>query len=90
MESLVEYVEVFDEMKIKEAAVYDKHESKIDGFVNLALMSFEQSVNEDTIPVATRVLAFMVRGLFIKLIHTWHNSPLPVKSWSTCNVLISK
>ena len=82
MESLEEYqkyVEVFDEMKIKEVAVYDKNESKIVGFVTLALMSFEQSVNEDTIPVATQVLVFMVRGLFIKLIHSWHNSPLPVK-----------
>ena len=39
MESLEEYVEVFDEMKIKEAAVCDKHESKIVGFINLALMS---------------------------------------------------
>ena len=39
MESLEEYVEVFDEKKIKEAAVYDKHESKIVGFVKLVLIS---------------------------------------------------
>ena len=60
LEEYQKYVEVFDEMKIKEAAVYDKNESKIVGFVNLALMPFEQSVNEDTIHVATRVLVFMV------------------------------
>ena len=53
-------------MKIKELGiVYNKHESKIVGFVNLGavndiLMSFEQSVNEDTIPVATQMLVFMV------------------------------
>ena len=76
MESLEEYQKyvaiVFDEMKIKEGIVYDKHESKIVGFVNLGavnntLMSFEQSVNEDKIPVATQMLVFMVWGLFIKL-----------------------
>ena len=67
MESLEEYVEVFDEKKIKEAAVYDKHESKIVGFVNLALTSFEQSVNEDTIPVATQVLVIMVWDSFSNL-----------------------
>ena len=76
MESLEEHQKyvavVFDEMKIKEGIVYDKNECKIVGFVDLGavnntLMSFEQTVNEDTTSVATQILVFMVRGLFIKL-----------------------
>ena len=40
IESLEEYVAVvFDEMKIKEGIVYDKHECKIVGFVNLGALN---------------------------------------------------
>ena len=76
-ESLEEYQKyvavVSDEMKIKEGIVYNKHECKIIEFVNLGavnstLVSFEQSVNEETTSVATQMLVFKVRGLiFIKL-----------------------
>ena len=65
---------IFDEMKIKEGIVFDKHECKIIGFVDLgtvnnALRSFEQSIGgpSDTPHVAKDMLVFMVRGLFIKL-----------------------
>ena len=81
LEEWQKFVEViFDEMKIKEGLVYDKHECKIKGFVDLGdinnhLMTFEKSITEtinddsstNTFPVAKQMLTFMVRGIFIKL-----------------------
>ena len=71
---------IFDEMKIKEGLVYDKHECKIKGFIDLGdinnhLMIFENSITDtsnhnsstNTLPVAKQMLTFMVRGIFIKL-----------------------
>ena len=71
---------IFDEMKIKEGLVYDKHECKIKGFIDLGdinnhLMIFEKSITEtinhdsstNTFPVAKQMLTFIVRGIFIKL-----------------------
>lgn len=62
---------VFDEVKIKEGIVYDKHECNIVGFVdfgdiNSALLSFEANTSPK-FPVAKHMLVFMVRGLFFKL-----------------------
>ena len=69
---------VFDEMKIREDLVFDKHSCELVGFVNLGeinnvLTEFERQckgetdavVDEDA--VATHMLTFMVRGIFTKL-----------------------
>ena len=64
---------VFDEVRIKEDLVYDKHSSQIIGFVNLGninnqLLELERSqTGESQPPVATHMLVFMVRGLFSNL-----------------------
>lgn len=68
---------VFDEMKIREDLVFDKHLCELVGFVNLGeinniLTEFERQckgetdvVNEDAI--AKHMLTFMARGIFTKL-----------------------
>lgn len=64
---------VFDEVRIKEDLVYDKHSCQIIGFVNLGnvgnqlleLERFEKGKPSQC--VATNMLVFMVRGLFSKL-----------------------
>ena len=70
---------VFDEMKIKEGIVYDKHECIIKGFVDLGqvnntLLSFEQSIHT-TPQVAKEMLVFMVRGIFTKLTFPYAQYP---------------
>ena len=69
----------FDEVRIKDNLVYDKHGLQIIGYVDIGninneLLKFEQSCNnEDSntpsppLPVAKHMLVFMVRGLFIGL-----------------------
>ena len=65
----------FDEMKIKESLVYDKHNAKVLGFVDLGqvnneLQELEESCSEDgrlCRPVATHMLVLMVRGIFTSL-----------------------
>lgn len=64
---------VFDEMKIKEGIIYNKHECRIVGFVNFGstnndLLSFERSIKESPdAPVAKHMLVFLVRGVFIRM-----------------------
>ena len=65
---------VMDEMRIKQYLVYDKHEGRLIGFVNLEninnqLIEFENALpSESTEPtLASTMLVFMVRGLFYKL-----------------------
>lgn len=64
---------IFDEMKIKEGIVYNKHEGRIIGFVNFGktnndLLSLEKSIDEPSdLSVAKHMLAFMVCGVFFKL-----------------------
>lgn len=68
---------VFDEMKIKEDLVYDKHNGKLVGFmdvgdVNNELLRFEESCKNGTAcseapKLATHMITFMVRGLLSKL-----------------------
>ena len=80
---------IFDEMKIKEGIVYDKHECKVMGFVdvgsvNNTLRLFEQSLtdgdDEGTNPiVAKHMLVFMVRGIFTKL-------QFPYVQYPTCDL----
>ena len=64
---------VFDEMKIKDGSVYDKHECKIIGFVEIGtinnnLQAYERTLKEDDTQqptVAKHMFVFMVRGLFV-------------------------
>ena len=64
-------VVAFDEMRIKEDLVYDKHTGKVIGFVNLGdvnnqLSALEVACNsgkQQHLEVATHMLALMVRGL---------------------------
>ncbi len=55
---------------MKEEIVYDKHNCRIVGFVDLVevnntLLSLERSCNaESSLPVAKHILMFMVRGIF--------------------------
>ena len=65
---------LIDEMKIKESLVYDKHSAEVIGFVDLGsfneqLADLENKGGNDSghAPVATHVLALMVRGLFLPL-----------------------
>lgn len=59
----------FDEMKIKEGLVYNKHTGQVVGFTNLGqvnadLEALERRVNvmADDPTMATHMLSFMVRG----------------------------
>lgn len=74
LEEWQKYVAViFDEMKIKEGIVYNKHECRIIGFVNFGhtnneLLSLEKTIEvSSSPPVAKHILMFMVRGIFFKL-----------------------
>ena len=67
---------VFDEVRVKEGLVYDKHSLQVIGFVNLGdinnqLLKFEREQTSDsqevTPPIAKHMLVFMVRGIFSKL-----------------------
>ena len=63
-----------DEMHIREELVYNKHNGKLVGFVNLGdtndhLGRFEQLLSEDddATPLAKSMLVFMVKGIFTAL-----------------------
>ena len=68
---------VFDEVRVKEGLVYDKHSLQVIGFVNLGdinnqLLKFERaqtSNSQETItpPIVKYMLVFMVHGIFSKL-----------------------
>ena len=68
-------VGVFDEVKLKEDLVYDKHLGEVVGFVNVGdvnnqLLQFERewtSKSNGQPPLATHMLTFMVRGLLSDL-----------------------
>ena len=68
------FVLVFDEMKIKEGLVFDKHEAEVVGFVDmgdistkLADLERQCSTNQQHPPIATHMLVLMVRGVFTGL-----------------------
>ena len=79
---------VFDEMKIKEGLVYDKHECKVIGFVdvgtiNNTLLAYERTLKDDQQSkpvVAKHMLVFMVRGLFVS------NIQFPYAQYSTTDL----
>jgi len=68
---------IFDEMRIKDGLLYNKHEARMEGFVDLGkinniLASFQQSIKEPSsgqspLTIAKHMLVFMVRDLFINL-----------------------
>ena len=68
---------LFDQMKIREDLVFDKHSCELVGFVNLGeinnVLKFERQCKGETdavfaeSAVATLMLTFMVRGIFTKL-----------------------
>ena len=61
---------ILDEMKIKEGLVYNKYSGEIIGFTHLGDINDELTKLEqdnDHPPIATHVLALMVRGLLFKL-----------------------
>ena len=72
-----EYVVLsFDDMKIREDLVFDKHSCSLIRFIDLGdvsntLDNFERQcngeVNDTADKIATHMLAFMVRGIFTKL-----------------------
>ena len=72
---------VFDEVKIKEDLVYDKHSCQIIGFVNLGhvnnqLLELERSEKgEPEESIAKNIVMFMVRGLFSKLEYPYAQFP---------------
>ena len=69
----------FDEVRIEDNLVYDKHGLQIIGYVDIGdinneLVKFEQSCSEESsktlgspLPIAKHMLVFMVRGIFIDL-----------------------
>ena len=72
---------VFDELYIREDLVFDKHSSKIIGFVNLGAVDKQLSALEvDRLQsphtVATRILTLLVRGIFSKLHFPFANFPM--------------
>ena len=68
---------IFDEIKIKEGIVYNKHTSEIVGFINLGevtnqLLEFERLCEDDDVRSATPCVAkyvncFMIRGVFVPM-----------------------
>ena len=59
-----------DEMKIKESLVFDKFSGQVIGFVELNVdhqLDLEEKSTSAEKPVATHILALMVRGLFTGL-----------------------
>ena len=62
---------LFDEMKVRESLVYDKHSAQVIGFVHLGdvdnqLSEFAQDSSKHP-PIATHILCLMVRGVFSRL-----------------------
>ena len=70
---------IFDEMKTKDKLVFDKRSGKVSGWVDLAdfnseLLKIEKEIDSrsDTSPsVATHILVFMVRGIFLHSSSPW-------------------
>lgn len=78
---------IFDEVKIKEDLVYNKHSGELIGFVDITdinqhLTAFEQSCLGEipTHQLATHMLVFMVRGLFSSLEFPYAQFPVATAS----------
>ena len=60
----------FDEIKLKEGIVYNKHDCRIVGFVDIGdvnntISEYERSMDNSPPPLANHMLVFMVRGIFL-------------------------
>lgn len=74
---------IFDEVKIKEGLVYDKYSGYIMGFTELGdtnkcIDELEEKIDKSAeilVPVATSMLVFMIRGLFINLAFPYAQFP---------------
>ena len=74
---------LIDEMHIKKDLFYDKHRGALIGFANLGeinshLLQFEQSLAQEDLtsqPLASTMMTFMVRKLFISLRFSYAQSP---------------
>lgn len=78
---------VFDEVKVKEDLVYNKHSGEVIGFVditdiNMHLKAFERSCDKVTVPqeLASHMSVFMVRGLFSSLSFPYAQFPCATAS----------
>ena len=81
---------LFDEVKIKEDLVYNKHTGEIVGFVNISnisdhLSKLEESTKSCTTPkLATHMLVVMVRGVCSSLKYPYAQFPV---SAATCDTM---
>lgn len=74
---------LLDEMHIKESLVFNKHDGRMVGFIDLGdvnnhLLEFERSVEkgDDTLPVlANSMMVFMVKGIFTELRFAYAHFP---------------
>lgn len=71
---------LLDEIYIREDIVYDRHSSRLIGFVNLGdvdkqLTSLEMTTSGQIPAVSTRILTVMVRGIFSRLQFPLANFP---------------
>lgn len=78
---------LFDEVKIKEDLVYNKHTGEVIGFVDITdinqhLSAYEQSCSEESCKpkLATHMLVFMVRGICSKLEYPYAQFPVSTAS----------
>lgn len=74
---------LFDEIKIKDGLVYSTETGELIGFLDLGDVNneIEKLVNicrrgddsdDELQPLATHIIAFMVRGIFLKFLVTFH------------------
>ena len=69
---------LFDEMKVMESLVYDKHSAQVVGFTELGALNdqFEELERQDATPtIATHILCIMVRGIFSSLRFAYGHIP---------------
>lgn len=86
---------IFDEVKIKEDLVYNKHSGELIGFIDITdinnhLAAFEEHCrNEVSGPcLATHMLVFMVRGLFSSLQFPYAQFPVATTSGDVINPIV--
>ena len=84
---------VFDEMKIQEDLVFNKHTGMITGFVDYGQQSLDQrfsalteecshTLTSSKRTIASHMLTMMVRGIFLNRIFHLHSSQLQVRIFS--------
>ncbi|SMN01738.1 hypothetical protein SPONN_7 [uncultured Candidatus Thioglobus sp.] len=86
---------IFDEVKIKEDLVYNKHSGEMIGFVNVTdinhhLSAFEQQCHSEVLShsFATHMLVFMVRGLFSTLEFPYVQFPIASSTGDVIHPLV--